>query len=135
MDGGQSEDVGGEAGRREGRVRLTGAEAVGAWLSSGQTLEGYCERTGQSVWSLRRWRREHGERFGLEIQRRPGSGSAVQSGASSTMIPVQVVGGVRPTVASMTIEGRLGRQRSLVIPGELDGATLTRLVTALEAAP
>ena len=46
---------------------------VAAWLASGEPLEQYCERTGQSVWSLRRWRREHAERFGIAIKRRRGA--------------------------------------------------------------
>ena len=51
------------------------------------------------------------------------------------MIPVQIVGAARPLAGSMTIEVRLARQRAIVMPSEIDGATLARLVAAVEAAP
>ena len=119
----------------EARATPTGAEAVGAWLASGEELESYCQRTGQSVWSLRRWRREHAERFGIEIKRRPGARDRDSRSAAATMIPVQIVGAARPLAGSMTIEVRLARQRAIVMPSEIDGATLARLVAAVEAAP
>ena len=119
----------------EARATPTGAEAVGAWLASGEELESYCQRTGQSVWSLRRWRREHAERFGIEIKRRPGARDRESRSAAARMIPVQIVGAATPLAGSMTIEVRLARQRSLVLPSDIDGAALARLVTAVEAAP
>ena len=50
------------------------------------------------------------------------------------MIPVEIVTGNATTGASMTIEVRLSRQRSIVVSGGIEAATLTRLVTAVEAA-
>ncbi len=120
----------------DSRELLTGAEAVAAWLASGESLAAYCQRTGCSEWSLRRWRREHADQFGLEIKRRPGHKDRVQpeSRAAATMIPIQVVGGGSPMTGSLTIEVRLPRQRSIVIPVEIEGPTLSRLVTAVEGA-
>jgi transposase-like protein len=121
--------------------RSKGAQVVAAWLASGESLEQYCERTGQSVWTLRRWRREHAERFGIAIKRRRGSRlrerarpERAQAQPLVTMIPVQIVSDAATTAASMTIEVRLSRQRSIVVPGGIEAATLTRLITAVEAA-
>jgi len=50
------------------------------------------------------------------------------------MIPVQIVSDAATTAASMTIEVRLSRQRSIVVSGGIEAATLTRLITAVEAA-
>lgn len=44
---------------RQGASGSKGEQVVAAWLASGESLEQYSERTGQSVWTLRRWRREH----------------------------------------------------------------------------
>ena len=111
-----------------------GVEAVAAWLASGEELKSYCERTGQSVWSLRKWRREHAERFGIEIKRRTGEMRPERSGAVSSMIPIQLVGPAAAMAGSMTIEVRVGKERSIVLPAQIDSATVTRLILAVEAA-
>ena len=111
-----------------------GAEAVAAWLARGEELEAYCARTGQSVWSLRRWRREHADQFGLPIQRRPGAKGRPARGAQASMIPIQVMGAAMPMTSATTIEVRLARERSIVVCVDIDGSALTRLVTAVEAA-
>lgn len=111
-----------------------GVEAVAAWLASGEELMAYCERTGQSVWSLRKWRREHAERFGIEIKRRVATKGPERSRAAASLIPIQLVGAGASMAGSMMIEVRLASERSLVLPAEIDSATLTRLVLAVEAA-
>jgi len=111
-----------------------GPEVVAAWLESGEPLEQYCQRTGQSVWSLRRWRREHAEQFGIAIKRRLGARRQAQSPPKATMIPVEIVTGNATAGAPTTIEVRLPRQRSIVVSCGIDAPTLTRLVTAVEAA-
>ena len=128
MEGGQGREA--ESGAESRRI-----EAVAAWLASGEELRPYCERTGQSVWSLRRWRCEHADRFGLSIKRRPGAKGQAVGAAAASMIPVELVGPAKSMAGSMTIEVRLARQRSLVLPSDIDGAALARLVTAVEAAP
>lgn len=121
---------------RQGASGSKGEQVVAAWLASGESLEQYSERTGQSVWTLRRWRREHAERFGIAIQRRAGAKRRERAQEQSKMIPVRIVGGeaMTRTAAPMTIEVRLDRQRSIVVPCGIDGATLTRVIAAVEAA-
>ena len=119
---------------QDGAGGSRGAEAVAAWLASGERLEQYCERTGQSVWSLRRWRREHAERFGIAVRRRTGVARRRAPEGNAAMIPVEIGNGAMAAAATTTIEVRLQGQRSIVVSYAIDGATLARLIAAVEAA-
>jgi len=111
-----------------------GADAVAAWLASAEELQAYCERTGQSVWSLRKWRREYADQFGIEIKRRAGAQGVKREVTPASMIPVHLMGSGTSMAGPMTIEVRLGRERSLVLPVDIEVTTITRLISAVEAA-
>ncbi len=55
---------------------LQDREAVAARVASGQSIEACCESSGQSEWSMQRWRVEFGEALDVPIRRRPGASNA-----------------------------------------------------------
>ena len=113
--------------------RPSGAEAVAAWMASGETLLAYCKRTGQSYWSLRRWRLKHGQDLGIEIKRRMRANVGTSTAAASPLIPIEIISpGLAPSGSS--IEIRLQGQRTLVVSSDIDTATLRRVIAAVEAA-
>jgi len=114
--------------------QLHGREAVLAWVGSGKTLQAYCDETGQSYWSLRRWRLKFGEELGVAIKRRSGTQQAAVSKVMPTatkLVPIEVP---RLRAAAATIEIRLRGERTVVVGTDIESAVLSRLLSAIERA-
>ena len=114
---------------------LIGQEAVAALAASGQSIKAYCESSGQSEWSMRRWRIEFGEALGVPIRRRPGLSKArvrvKPMARAPRLIPI-VIGEGKSTSTDLKVEIRLREARSLVVSPSIDSATLSRLIGAVE---
>jgi hypothetical protein len=114
--------------------QLQGREAVAAWIGSGKTLQAYCEETGQSYWSLRRWRLKFGEELGVALRRRAGVGDTDApkvAARAAKLVPIEVS---RVRAPASTIEIRLRGERTVVVGTDIESATLSRLVSAIERA-
>jgi hypothetical protein len=113
--------------------QLQSREAVAAWAGSGKTLKAYCDETGQSYWSLRRWRLKFGEELGVAIRRRAGARKASATKVmpkAAKLVPIEV-SRVKPAV---TIEIRLRGERTVVVGTDIESTVLSRLVGAIERA-
>ncbi len=117
--------------------RERACEALRAWMASGKQLQAYCEETGEPYWPLRRWRLKYGEALGIDIRRRPGASKvhAMKAAAKSrsTLVPIRIAGAA-PRASVATVEIRLRGERTLVVMANVESATLTRLVIAIEGA-
>lgn len=126
-----------EAERVDDQNQLQGREAVAAWIGSGKAMQAYCDETGQSYWSLRRWRLKFGEELGIAIRRRPGAvkANAMKSSAkaASRCVPIEIKAAVAMKPVS-TVEIRLRGERTMVVYADIDGSALSRLIGAVEAA-
>ena len=115
--------------------RLMGREAVAALAASGQSIKAYCESSGQSEWSMRRWRVEFGEALGVPMRRRPGfskaQARAKPMARAQRLIPI-VIGEAKPTPSDLRVEIRLRDARSIIVSPSIDSATLSRLIGAVE---
>jgi hypothetical protein len=119
-----------------------GREAVAALAASGQTIKAYCDSTGQSEWTLRRWRAEYGEALGVPIIRRPGTLNArgrakvraKQAGSTATTLVPIMVAQTRTQSAELSVEIRLRGERTVVVCAGVDCGLLSRLIGAVERA-
>src|SRR5262245_33591416 len=104
----------------QGRPRDTRKEQqwrrwIGQWQQSGLSVRAFCARHDLAEPSFYAWRRL--------IQRRDGKGG--------TFLPVQVVAGAEPSLAS-TFEVVLAGGRTLRVPPGFDAAALRQLLAVLE---
>lgn len=114
-------------------------DAVAAWLASGKPIDVFCHDAHLSIWTMKRWRLQYAEEFGLTIRRRPGAvgkrDRRSMAGEQVTPIELAPVMIAEPASASeVAIEIRLRGNRSLVIPATIDLQYLSRLLVAVEQA-
>ncbi len=116
-----------------------GREAVAALAASGQSIKAYCESSGQSEWSMRRWRAEFGEALGVPIKRRPGAPrhrvkrhATLASPTTSTLVPILLTANAGPT--DQSVEIRLRGERTVIVSAGVDVGLLSRLIGAIERA-
>ena len=128
--------------RDEGLLQLQGREAVAALAASGQSIKAFCESSGQSEWSMRRWRVEFGEALGVPIRRRPGTSNArvrakpgVKRAAprASTLVPIMMAQ-AKAQPADMSVQIRLRGERTMIVSAAVDAQLLSRLITTVERA-
>lgn len=119
-----------------------GRQTMAAWLTSGKSMEQFCKDAGVSYWSLRRWRLDLGEEFGLKIRRRPGAvgkrtkpsrASSADQTVRSKLAPIRIT--EAPAAQSSSVEIRLrGGSRALLVDASVDTQWLSRLLVLVEAA-
>lgn len=119
---------------RERRQR----DVVAAWHASGQTLQAFSEQTGESLWSLRRWRAKYGAELGIARYKRAiGSHRWLDvTPVPAQLMPVEIAGAAAvPPMSEPTAQIRLCSDRTLIVSTAIDPAVLTRMISAIECAP
>lgn len=111
-------------------------EALVAFVASGKTLKEYCEQTGQSYWTLRRWRLKYAEELDIAIRRRPGTKKAGAKRLVSRLVPIEISAAGKSIESRIEarVEIRLRGDRSVLVSPGIEAATLSRLIGAVERA-